>query len=195
MSASKKIVVGVLLCSVVFWVGDKISLSVRTAFNSGAQFFGQDTDLLGLITTPFSSLERLLEFSVHKTDLMVGGVAVLIVGMIALYRMANRKEFRPGEEHGSASWGKPGDISSVMDKDPQANLWLSKTEGIALDGRKTQRNLNVLVIGSSGSGNHATTLSQTWLMPICPTSLPIPRVLFWMKWASTLSKTVTRSVA
>lgn len=152
MSVSKKVIVWAFICSVVFWVADKISLSVRTAFQSGAQVFSQDFDLLGLITSPFSSLDRLVEFSTHKTDLLVAGVAVLVVGMIVLYRMANRKEFRPGEEHGSASWGKRSDISSVMDKDPRANLWLSKTEGIGLDGRKTQRNLNVLVIGSSGSG-------------------------------------------
>lgn len=66
------------------------------------------------------------------------------------------KKFRPGEEYGDARWGTADDIEPFMDKDFYHNMIFSKTERLSMNGRmpdmELNRNKNVLVIGSSGSG-------------------------------------------
>ena len=66
------------------------------------------------------------------------------------------KKFRPGEEYGDARWGNSDDIEPFIDKDFYHNMIFSKTERLSMNGRmpdmELNRNKNVLVIGSSGSG-------------------------------------------
>lgn len=66
------------------------------------------------------------------------------------------KKFRPGEEYGDARWGTADDIEPFIDKDFYHNMIFSKTERLSMNGRmpdmELNRNKNVLVIGSSGSG-------------------------------------------
>ena len=64
-----------------------------------------------------------------------------------------RKNYRRGEEHGSAKWGNPLEISRrYQQKSPEANKLLTKNVRLGLDGRIHRRNLNILVIGGSGAG-------------------------------------------
>lgn len=66
------------------------------------------------------------------------------------------KKFRPGEEYGDARWGTADDIEPFIDKDFYHNMIFSKTERLSMNGRmpdmELNRNKNVIVIGSSGSG-------------------------------------------
>ena len=67
---------------------------------------------------------------------------------------SSRENRRPGEEHGSAKWGS---VSSIVKKyieksDKFKNLILSQNMRLGLNARKHRRNLNILVVGGSGSG-------------------------------------------
>ncbi len=78
-------------------------------------------------------------------------VAAYCLG-IGIY-LSTRRNYRRREEHGSARWGGAAAVNKkYRDKDPQKNKILTQNVRIGLDGRKHKRNLNVLVVGGSGSG-------------------------------------------
>ncbi|MCY9667585.1 type IV secretory system conjugative DNA transfer family protein [Paenibacillus alginolyticus] len=67
--------------------------------------------------------------------------------------LASPRNYRRREEHGSARWGKARRINAKYHyKQPEQNKILTQQVRIGLDGRKHRRNLNVLVVGGSGSG-------------------------------------------
>ena len=71
---------------------------------------------------------------------------------IGIY-LSMRGNYRRGEEHGSARWGDPMLLNRRYSQCPYAhNKILTQNVRIGLNGRKHKRNLNVLVIGGSGSG-------------------------------------------
>ena len=71
---------------------------------------------------------------------------------IGIY-FATKRNYRRREEHGSAKWGAPSTVNKkYADKDKSQNKLLTQHISIGLDGRKHRRNLNVLVVGGSGSG-------------------------------------------
>jgi len=66
---------------------------------------------------------------------------------------STKRNYRRREEHGSARWGGAAVVcKKYRDKDPQKNKVLTQNVRIGLDGRKHKRNLNVMVVGGSGSG-------------------------------------------
>jgi type IV secretion system protein VirD4 len=67
--------------------------------------------------------------------------------------LATRRNYRRGEEHGSAKWGNASTVCrKYRDSDYSYNKILTDNVRIGLDGRKHRRNVNVLVCGGSGSG-------------------------------------------
>lgn len=81
-------------------------------------------------------------------------VGLLLYGCgIALY-YSSRENQRPGEEYGSAKWGNPKELNrKYMDhRHKDANIILTQRVRLGMDGYITQRNMNILVIGGSGSG-------------------------------------------
>ena len=83
--------------------------------------------------------------------------AVLI--FLFLYAMgigvyfSSRENRRPGEEHGSARWGNVKSIvRRYADKNSSSNIILTQNMRLGLNAKKHRRNLNVLVVGGSGSG-------------------------------------------
>ena len=71
---------------------------------------------------------------------------------IGIY-LSTLRNYRHREEHGSAHWGGAAAVcKKYRDKDPQKNKILTQNVRIGLDGRKHKRNLNVMVVGGSGSG-------------------------------------------
>ena len=72
---------------------------------------------------------------------------------IALY-YSSRENRRPGEEYGSAKWGDPKELNrKYMDRQHKdANIILTQRVRLGMDGYITQRNMNILVVGGSGSG-------------------------------------------
>ena len=99
-------------------------------------------------------LERPLSigWTAHTPKFML--VSLLLYGCgIALY-YSSRENRRPGEEYGSARWGDPKALcQKYMDhQHKEANIILTQRVRLGMDGYKTQRNMNILVIGGSGSG-------------------------------------------
>ena len=74
------------------------------------------------------------------------------LGISAYYSSKGNK--RTGEEYGSAKWGTAMELNKKYKdmKNPQNNAILTQNIQIGLDGRKHRRNLNMLVVGGSGSG-------------------------------------------
>lgn len=72
--------------------------------------------------------------------------------MVWLYFIDCKKTFMKGQEHGSAAWGTHTDIAPFIDSDYGNNVLFTATERMSINTHKTRRNLNMLVIGGSGSG-------------------------------------------
>ena len=71
---------------------------------------------------------------------------------IGIY-LSSRRNYRRGEEHGSAKWGDARAVNKkYRAKDPFQNRIFTQHVRMGLDGRKHRRNLNTLVCGGSGAG-------------------------------------------
>ena len=86
------------------------------------------------------------------------GLAITVL-IVWLYTFMYAGNYRYGEEAGSAKWGTLKEGVAFKDQsDPSNNLLFTKNYGLALKKPKFDlehdRNLNVMVIGGSGSGNH-----------------------------------------
>lgn len=101
-----------------------------------------------------------LHVSFDRTDLIAGAVAAGLLVLFVLYQVGGRKNTRPGEEHGSAAWAAPNDITPLSSKDPTRRIQLTATEALSIDTRSTGRNLNVCVLGASGTGK-----TRSYVMP------------------------------
>lgn len=99
-------------------------------------------------------LERPLSigWTAHTPKFMLVSLIIYAFG-IALY-YSSRENRRPGEEYGSARWGDPRALCrKYMDhQHKEANIILTQRVRLGMDGYITQRNMNILVIGGSGSG-------------------------------------------
>lgn len=113
----------------------------------------------GNFTRVFRNIEYLFKSFPRfaLSDLLYG----IPIGWFLAYYMKseynrNRKNTRSGIEYGSAKWGTAKDIKPFIDPDPFNNIILSKTEMLTMNPKmklfKLNRNKNVIVYGSSGSG-------------------------------------------
>ena len=81
-------------------------------------------------------------------------IAICLAAILgAVYYSNTGKNYRRGEEHGSAKWGKPKELNKKYMQMPiEDNKVMTRNVRVGLDGRKHMRNLNVLVCGGSGAG-------------------------------------------
>ena len=79
-------------------------------------------------------------------------VFLLLYGGGVLLHYADHENRRPGEEYGSAKWGNARELNKRYADQNGKNVILTKRVSIGLDGYKHRRNLNILVVGGSGSG-------------------------------------------
>ena len=141
----KKTVMTLLFGGILFWLGNRICMQARDDLACGLNVnVVIDQIFDGILTRP-------VFLSMHHVDLLAGLGTVIAAGLIWLYRWSTRRDLREGEEHGSARWGTPADIKPFQ-QGGRHDLLMTATESLGINGRITQRNLNVLVIGSSGSG-------------------------------------------
>ena len=90
---------------------------------------------------------------------------------------STRRNYRRGEEHGSAEWGDARAVDrKYRAKQPEANKLFTQNVRVGLDGRKHRRNLNTMVVGGSGAGKF--TRNPTSAKPI-PASLSSIRKESW----------------
>ncbi len=120
------------------------ALLIAPSFNGGIPSIVKDFPIR--MENPFSitwcndSLKVILLFSV-----------IYVLG-IGIY-LSTKRNYRKGEEHGSASWGDASKVNKIYEQQPfSSNKILTQNVSIGYDGRKHRRNLNTLVIGGSGAG-------------------------------------------
>ena len=117
------------------------------AYEDGMNLFQWMGRFSQVLERPFS-----IDWTPYTLKCMLVGLLLYGCG-IALY-YSSRENRRPGEEYGSAKWGSPKELNrKYMDhQHKEANIILTQHVRLGMDGYKTQRNMNILVIGGSGSG-------------------------------------------
>lgn len=84
-----------------------------------------------------------------KTIIVFILIYILLIGIY----LSTKKNYRRGEEYGSAKWGRAKEIDKKYRQQPDnMNKILTKEVALGLDGKLHRRNLNVLVVGGSGAG-------------------------------------------
>ena len=84
-----------------------------------------------------------------KTVLVLLCVYGLSIGVF----LSSRRNYRRGEEHGSARWGNAKAVNKkYRAAKPEENKIFTQNVRMGLDGRKHRRNLNTVVVGGSGAG-------------------------------------------
>ena len=117
------------------------------AYEDGMNLFQWMGRFSQVLERPFS-----IGWTPYTLKCMLGSLLFYGCG-IALY-YSSRENRRPGEEYGSAKWGNPKELNrKYMDhRHKDANIILTQRVRLGMDGYITQRNMNVLVVGGSGSG-------------------------------------------
>ncbi len=94
-------------------------------------------------------------FSLHWTPHTARfiGIFLLLYGGAILFYYTGQKNTRPGEEHGSASWGSVLELNKkYRDKDAGKNVILTQHLQMSMNGKLHRRNLLQIIVGGSGSG-------------------------------------------
>lgn len=117
------------------------------AYEDGMNLFQWMGRFSHVLERPFA-----IGWTPYTLKCMLGSLLLYGCG-VALY-YSSRENRRPGEEYGSAKWGNPKELNrKYMDhRHKDANIILTQRVRLGMDGYITQRNMNILVIGGSGSG-------------------------------------------
>lgn len=98
-------------------------------------------------------MNRPAQIKLCEDSLKMVLILLLVYGLgIGVY-LSSRRNYRRGEEHGSAKWGDARAVNKKYQaKEPEKNKVLTQHVQIGLDGRRHRRNLNTMVVGGSGAG-------------------------------------------
>lgn len=144
---------GTLLASLLlFYLGNRYGEVIEASGRTFLEVYGEAFALL-----PSALAENPLYFSAEPVALLCGGAMFLIAWMVWLRYVAFIGNYRTGEESGSARWGTRKEGERFKDAGhPENNLLFTEHYGLALKRPKfdleLDRNLNVMVVGGSGSG-------------------------------------------
>ena len=132
-----------VLSPLVLW----LAAIAAYAYEDGMNLFQWMGRFSQVLERPFA-----IGWTPYTLKCMLGSLLFYGCG-IALY-YSSRENRRPGEEYGSAKWGNPKELNrKYMDhRHKDANIILTQRVRLGMDGYITQRNMNILVIGGSGSG-------------------------------------------
>lgn len=146
----RKVIVKVLPYLLLFLLFSKVGQAIR--LTSGVDFSEKVLWLPAGFTAAFSSCMP----SFHPNDLLLGLIGAAAVWLAVYVKGRNARKYRKGEEYGSARWGTEKDILPFINRTFSENIILTQTERLTLgqiaDPERRNINLNVLVIGGSGSG-------------------------------------------
>lgn len=155
-TTSKKVLysaIGTLGISLVlFYLGNRYG---EIIIESGRNFFEYYGTAFSKLLTVVAA--NPLHISKEPMAMLCGGAVFLVVWLVWLRYVAFIGNYRAGEESGSARWGtKKEGIAFKDQKNPDNNLLFTESFGLALKrpnfDLELDRNLNVVVIGGSGSG-------------------------------------------
>lgn len=140
------------IATVFFYLGDRYA---ETLVTYPGQIFDHLSDAFLSMWETIGDAPFTLDMT--SNSLLFGGACFLIIWMIWLRYVAFIGNYRSGEESGSARWGTLKEGKKFKDLQTEDNnLLFTKNFGLALHRPKFDpeydRNLNVLVVGGSGSG-------------------------------------------
>lgn len=80
-------------------------------------------------------------------------IFIACYGMVVAIYFSTKRNYRKGEEHGSAKWGGAKAVNKkYRAKKAEYNKIFTQNVRMGLDGKKHHRNLNTIVVGGSGAG-------------------------------------------
>ena len=144
----------------------------------------------------FALMEVLTEkmnhpFQLHYTEYTIKSVLVctlLYAAGIGIF-YSSQKNYRRGEEHGSARWGDARQICKKYSKKPYSqNILLTQNFRISLDTHKHRRCLNILVVGGSGAGKSRGFALPNIMQCCCSMVITDPKAELLRKTGGLLEK-------
>ena len=130
-------------------------------------------------------------FQLHYTEYTIKSVLVctlLYAGGIGIF-YSSQKNYRRGEEHGSARWGDARQICKKYSQKPYSqNILLTLNFRISLDTHKHRRCLNILVVGGSGAGKSRGFALPNIMQCCCSMVITDPKAELLRKTGGLLEK-------
>lgn len=130
-------------------------------------------------------------FQLHYTEYTIKSVLVCTLlyaaGIGILY--SSQKNYRRGEEHGSARWGDARQICKKYSQKPYSqNILLTQNFRISLDTHEHRRCLNILVVGGSGAGKSRGFALPNIMQCCCSMVITDPKAELLRKTGGLLEK-------
>lgn len=109
--------------------------------------------LLGIIDGLDEAAKKPFSITLCKDSLRTVLICLGIYALCIWMYISERRNYRRGEEHGSAKWGSAQVVCRKYRQKPaENNKLLTQNVRIGLNAKKHNRNLNTLVCGGSGAG-------------------------------------------
>lgn len=146
-------------------------------------------NLLGVMENLAKNLEH--PFELHYTAYTVKSIfaCTMLYGMGVGIFYANQRNYRRGEEHGSAKWGDARQICKKYRDHPYAdNILFTQHFRMGLNCYRHKRNLNVLVVGGSGAGKSRTYAIPNIMQCNCSMVITDPKAELLRKTGGLLEK-------
>ena len=164
---------------VIWWV----AILLADAIQPGRNLF----ELMEVLTEKLNH-----PFQFHYTEYTIKSMLVctlLYAAGIGIF-YSSQKNYRRGEEHGSARWGDARQICKKYSKKPYSqNILLTQNFRISLDTHKHRRCLNILVVGGSGAGKSRGFALPNIMQCCCSMVITDPKAELLRKTGGLLEKT------
>lgn len=123
-----------------------LAILMAGRYETGMTVFDLAAQFTEVTKTPFA-----LHWTAYTPKFI--GIFLLLYGGAILFYYTGQKNTRPGEEHGSASWGSVRELDKkYRDKDAGKNVILTQHLQMSMNGKLHRRNLLQIIVGGSGSG-------------------------------------------
>ena len=163
---------------VIWWV----AILLADAIQPGRNLF----ELMEVLTEKLNH-----PFQFHYTEYTIKSMLVctlLYAAGIGIF-YSSQKNYRRGEEHGSARWGDARQICKKYSKKPYSqNILLTQNFRISLDTHKHRRCLNILVLGGSGAGKSRGFALPNIMQCCCSMVITDPKAELLRKTGGLLEK-------
>ena len=163
---------------VIWWV----AILLADAIQPGRNLF----ELMEVLTEKMNH-----PFQLHYTEYTIKSVLVctlLYAAGIGIF-YSSQKNYRRGEEHGSARWGDARQICKKYSQKPYSqNILLTQNFRISLDTHKHRRCLNILVVGGSGAGKSRGFALPNIMQCCCSMVITDPKAELLRKTGGLLEK-------
>lgn len=130
-------------------------------------------------------------FQLHYTEYTIKSMLVctlLYAAGIGIF-YSSQKNYRRGEEHGSARWGDARQICKKYSQKPYSqNILLTQNFRISLDTHKHRRCLNILVVGGYGAGKSRGFALPNIMQCCCSMVITDPKAELLRKTGGLLEK-------